>query len=131
MLVTGPPAASLQVSDFDGSVQSALLLREGDWVETEAMTSLAVSLGQPAAASATEHLAAQHAQHAQPPTTQEVNLLLPIVATCRAGCSKQALGMGQCERAICLWLQQLGTCCGLRAKNLQQVVVVRCRLVHG
>ena len=45
------------------------------------MTSLAVNLGQPAAAAATEHLAAQQAQHLQPPTAQEVKLLPPVART--------------------------------------------------
>ena len=61
-------------------MQHALVLREADWVETEAMLSLAISLGQPAAASATAHLAAQQAQHVQPPTAQEVNLSLLLHA---------------------------------------------------
>ena len=75
-------AASLQVADFDNSVQRALLLREGDWVESEAMTSLAVSLGEPAAASATEQLAAHRAQRPLPPTAQEVNFPPPPPSCC-------------------------------------------------
>lgn len=80
-----PTPAALQVSDCDNSVQSALLLREGDWVETEAMTSLAIDVGQPAAACATEHLAAHQAQPAKPPSAQEVKLCLLFVKQQHAG----------------------------------------------
>jgi len=64
-------SVSLQVSEFDKTLEQALLLRESDWVETEDMSSLAVALGQPAAACATERLAANYAQLA-PPTAQQV-----------------------------------------------------------
>lgn len=80
-----PTPAALQVSDCDSSVQHALLLREGDWVEAEAMTCLAIDVGQPAAACATEHLAAHQAQPIKPPTAQEVKDWPPV---CKAAVRK-------------------------------------------
>ena len=61
----------LQVSEFGKVAEQALLLREGDWVEAEGTASLAVSLGHPPAAYATERLAAYHA-HLAPPIAQQV-----------------------------------------------------------
>ena len=56
--------------------------------------SLAVSLGQPAAAAATEHLAAHQAQHLQPPTAQEVKILLVLHAQ-RVATSGRGRGRGE------------------------------------
>ena len=62
---------ALQVSGFDSCAESALRRREADWVEGEDMAALALALGYPTAACATEPLATTQS-HCVPPSSQQV-----------------------------------------------------------
>lgn len=64
-------SCDVQVSGFDTCAESALQKREADWAEGEAMAALALSLGYPTAACATEHLASTQS-YCIPPTSQQV-----------------------------------------------------------
>ena len=68
-----PPSIScdVQVLGFDSCAESALQRREADWAEGEAMAALALSMGYPTAACATEHLASTQS-YCIPPTSQQV-----------------------------------------------------------
>ncbi len=61
----------VQVSGFDSCAESALQRRQADWGEGEAMAALALSMGYPTAACATEHLASTQS-YCIPPTSQQV-----------------------------------------------------------
>ncbi|DBB06293.1 hypothetical protein WJX77_007210 [Trebouxia sp. C0004] len=63
------------VSGFDSCAESALQRREADWAEGEAMAALALSMGYPTAACATEHLASTQSC-CIPPTSQQVGVWL-------------------------------------------------------
>ncbi len=64
-------SCDVQVSGFDSCAESALQRREADWAEGEAMAALALSMGYPTAACATEHLASTQS-YCIPPTSQQV-----------------------------------------------------------
>ncbi|KAL0036267.1 hypothetical protein WJX79_010808 [Trebouxia sp. C0005] len=63
------------VSGFDSCAESALQRREADWAEGEPMAALALSMGYPTAACATEHLASTQSC-CIPPTFEQVGMWL-------------------------------------------------------
>ena len=79
-----PPSNScdVQVSGFDSCAESALQRREADWAEGEAMAALALSMGYPTAACATEHLASTQLYCFPPTSEQVVDIVNGILLHC-------------------------------------------------
>jgi len=75
-------SCEVQVSGFDSCAESALQKREADWAEGEAMAALALSLGHPSAACATEHLASTQSYCIPPTSEQVVDIVSGILPHC-------------------------------------------------
>ena len=75
-------SCDVQVSGFDSCAESALQRREADWAEGEAMAALALSMGYPTAACATEHLASTQSYCIPPTSQQVVHKVIDILPHC-------------------------------------------------
>jgi hypothetical protein len=75
-------SCEVQVSGFDSCAESALQRREADWAEGVAMAALAISVGYPTAACATEHLASTQLYCIPPTSEQVVDIVNGILLHC-------------------------------------------------
>lgn len=73
----------VQVSGFDSCAESALQRREADWAEGEPMAALALSMGYPTAACATEHLASTQSCCIPPTFEQVIDIVSGILPQCQ------------------------------------------------